>query len=92
LDLLKALAISGATSADNAMDMVKIGFVRAARTDKGVHALGQMVSLKMVVDEGVIERLNAALPPQIRVWGESLLSSTFDSFTHTSQSRIHPRE
>lgn len=71
LDLLKALAISGATSADNAMDMVKIGFVRAARTDKGVHALGQMVSLKMILDEGVIERLNAALPPQIRVWGES---------------------
>ncbi len=45
--------------------------MRAARTDKGVHALGQVVSLKMVEVPGVdmVAEINAHLPPQIRVWG-----------------------
>jgi tRNA pseudouridine38-40 synthase len=69
LDLLKALALSGAVSADNAMNTDKITFVRAARTDKGVHALGQCVSFKMIIEEkDIIEKINRYLPPQIRVW------------------------
>jgi tRNA pseudouridine38-40 synthase len=51
------------------MDMTKIGFMRAARTDKGVHASGQLVSFKMIMENDTIEKINAALPPQIRVWG-----------------------
>lgn len=44
--------------------------MRAARTDKGVHAAGNVVSLKMQVeDENIVEKINSFLPPQIRVWG-----------------------
>lgn len=41
-------------------------WMRAARTDKGVSAVGQVVSLRMVVEpEGMVERINAALPDQV---------------------------
>lgn len=45
--------------------------MRAARTDKGVHAAGNLLSLKMQIPEDydVVERINSFLPPQIRVWG-----------------------
>ncbi|KAJ3225824.1 tRNA pseudouridine synthase 1 [Clydaea vesicula] len=69
-ELHKALAASGAVSKDNAMAPHKIGFMRAARTDKGVHAAGQVCSLKMIVeDEDVIKKINENLPKQIRVYG-----------------------
>lgn len=65
---------ASAVSKDNAEDMKKVSFVRAARTDKGVHALGQVCSLKMinVDDADLIPRINSCLPDQIRVWGASL--------------------
>ncbi|KAJ1963666.1 tRNA pseudouridine synthase 1 [Dimargaris xerosporica] len=69
-DLYQALVAAGAVSQDNVNDVKKVNFVRAARTDKGVHAAGQVVSLKMIVDlPDVIAKINAALPDQIRVWG-----------------------
>jgi tRNA pseudouridine38-40 synthase len=45
--------------------------MRAARTDKGVHAAGNLLSLKMQFPEeyDVVERINSFLPEQIRVWG-----------------------
>lgn len=45
--------------------------MRAARTDKGVHAAGNLLSLKMQIppDYDVVERINSFLPEQIRVWG-----------------------
>jgi len=48
--------------------------MRAARTDKGVHAAGQVCSLKMQVDpqrtyKSIVEEMNAVLPSQIRIWG-----------------------
>lgn len=45
--------------------------MRAARTDKGVHAAGNLLSLKMQIptDYDVVERINTFLPEQIRVWG-----------------------
>ena len=45
--------------------------MRAARTDKGVHAAGNLLSLKMQIPEDydVVERINSFLPEQIRVWG-----------------------
>ncbi|KAJ1978947.1 tRNA pseudouridine synthase 1 [Dimargaris verticillata] len=69
-DLYQALVAAGAVSQDNANDVKKVNFVRAARTDKGVHAAGQVVSLKMIVDlPDIVAKINAALPDQIRVWG-----------------------
>ncbi|KAJ1901913.1 tRNA pseudouridine synthase 1 [Kickxella alabastrina] len=69
-ELFKALGAAGAVSADNADDQGKVQFQRAARTDKGVHAAGQVVSLKMIIeDPGIVAKLNANLPEQIRAWG-----------------------
>lgn len=43
---------------------------RAARTDKGVHAAGNLVSLKMIIeDPDIVAKVNSYLPEQIRVWG-----------------------
>lgn len=36
--LFDALCKSGAVSVDNSTDISKVGFMRACRTDKGVHA------------------------------------------------------
>ena len=45
----------------------QVHWQRAARTDKGVSAVGQVVSLKMVTEpEGVVERINDHLPHQLR--------------------------
>lgn len=78
-DLFKALVEAGAISQDNANDIKKSGFMRAARTDKGVHAAGNVISLKMIIeDEDILERINAKLPPQIRMWGFERVSKSFD--------------
>ena len=54
--------------------------MRAARTDKGVSAVGQVVSLKMMVEpEGIIERINAALPPALCVLGMRRVTNGFDA-------------
>ena len=46
-------------------------FQRAARTDKGVSAVGQLCSLKMFVDvENPVEKINNHLPEQIRCLGK----------------------
>lgn len=46
-DLFQALCRAGAVSQDNSDDIKKISFMRAARTDKGVSAAGQVCSLKI---------------------------------------------
>lgn len=68
--LFDALCKTGAVSTSNAIDPKKVQLMRAARTDKGVHASCNLVSLKMICqDEKIVEKLNAVLPQQIRVWG-----------------------
>ncbi|KAK9759841.1 tRNA pseudouridine synthase 1, variant 2 [Basidiobolus ranarum] len=82
-ELFKALIDIGAISKDNSVDQKKVGFMRAARTDKGVHAAGQVVNLKMIVeDPDIIEKLNAKLPEQIRVWGYVKVMTSFHSKNH----------
>ncbi|KAI8994325.1 pseudouridine synthase, partial [Gaertneriomyces semiglobifer] len=54
-----------------------IAFMRAARTDKGVHAIGQVCSLKLRLTPTIVEDLNANLPPQIRVWGYIRTTNSF---------------
>ncbi|KAK9826791.1 hypothetical protein WJX81_001378 [Elliptochloris bilobata] len=70
-ELMGALAKADAISPANAGKFDKVHWSRAARTDKGVSAVGNVVSLKMVVDNrpGLLKRINAALPPQVRVLG-----------------------
>lgn len=79
-DLFNALVRVGAVSEDNADDPKKVGFMRAARTDKGVHAAGQVVSLKMITDlPDLIPSINSHLPDQIRIWGYVRTIKSFHS-------------
>ncbi|OAA56228.1 tRNA pseudouridine synthase [Niveomyces insectorum RCEF 264] len=107
-DLFAAFVAAGAIAKANADDPKKSSLVRCARTDKGVHAAGNVVSLKLIVGDEevaatadnnpgktstatetadsadtyvsptVVERINAHLPPQIRVWG---IQRTVNSFS-----------
>lgn len=78
-DLYKGFVDAGAISKDNASDLKKSAFMRAARTDKGVHAAGNVVSLKLIIeDPDIVTKINANLPDQIRVWGISRTNKSFE--------------
>ncbi|KAL1603213.1 tRNA pseudouridine synthase 1 [Nothophoma quercina] len=78
-DLFKAFVAAGAISKANADDPKKSALVRCARTDKGVHAAGNIISLKLIIeDEDIVEKINANLSEQIRVWG---IQRTVGSFS-----------
>lgn len=79
--MFTALVAAGAISKANAADPKKSSFVRCARTDKGVHAAGNVVSLKMIVeDPDIVKKINEQLSPQIRVWGMELTTSGFSCY------------
>lgn len=78
-DLFDAFVKAGAISKNNSNDLKKNGFMRAARTDKGVHAAGNVVSLKMIIeDEDIVNKINSYLPGQIRLWGYQRTNKAFD--------------
>ncbi|KAI0018969.1 pseudouridine synthase [Xylariomycetidae sp. FL0641] len=80
-DLFAAIVKAGAISKANAEDPRKSSFVRCARTDKGVHAAGNMISLKMIIeDSGIVKKINDELPPQIRVWGIEKTNRQFSCY------------
>ncbi|KGG50392.1 tRNA pseudouridine synthase [Mitosporidium daphniae] len=62
-----------------------IGLMRACRTDKGVHAAMQVVSLKVIFKDpiaSIMSSINSHLPKDIRVCGIHPVSQTFDSKLH----------
>ncbi|KAG5355045.1 tRNA pseudouridine synthase 1 [Yarrowia sp. B02] len=78
-DIFEAFVKAGAISQNNADDPKKSAFMRAARTDKGVHAAGNVISLKMIIeDENIVEKINSHLPDQLRVWGVSRTNKAFE--------------
>ncbi|ERF75508.1 hypothetical protein EPUS_08322 [Endocarpon pusillum Z07020] len=80
-DLFKAFVAAGAISKANADDPKKSSFVRCARTDKGVHAAGNVISLKLIVeDEDTVQKINEHLSPQIRVWGYERTINSFSAY------------
>lgn len=80
-DVMKAFIAAGAISKANADDPKKSSLVRCARTDKGVHAAGNVLSLKLIVeDEKIVEKINENLPPQIRVWGIQRTNKGFSCY------------
>lgn len=80
-DLFAAFVAAGAISKANADDPKKSSLVRCARTDKGVHAAGNVISLKLIIDEeGIVQKINDALPPQIRVWGIERTNGAFSCY------------
>jgi tRNA pseudouridine38-40 synthase len=80
-DLFKAFVAAGAISKSNSDDPKKTSLVRCARTDKGVHAAGNVISLKLIVEEpNIIQTINEHLPPQIRVWGIERTNGSFSCY------------
>lgn len=80
-DLFNAFVAAGAISKANASDPKKSSLVRCARTDKGVHAAGNVVSLKLIIEEDdIVEKINRNLSEQIRVWGIQRTTGSFSCY------------
>ena len=82
--LEQALFAAGGIEAANHDSLAKVGWNRAARTDKGVHAAGNVVSLNLVLAPGdsadaLRERANAALAPDVRVLDIVRVTKQFNS-------------
>ncbi|QDZ18011.1 tRNA pseudouridine synthase [Chloropicon primus] len=76
--LEKAIHEAGGISDNNFGELQKISWMRAARTDKGVSAACNVVSLKMVLEpEGIVERINEKLPDDVRVFGYFRVTNGF---------------
>jgi len=62
---------------------VQVGLARAARTDAGVHAAGNLVSLKMIITipgvRDIVARVNEELPPEIRLWDYVRTQNSFNA-------------
>lgn len=78
-ELVTALVKSECIPQEHSDDMKKMSFQRCARTDKGVSAAGQVVSLKVRLLDEIIEKINKHLPPQIRVLGIKRVTQSFNS-------------
>ncbi|KAI9827933.1 MAG: hypothetical protein M1819_006876 [Sarea resinae] len=88
-DLFSAFVAASAISKANADDPKKSSLVRCARTDKGVHAAGNVISLKLIVeDPDIVKKINENLSPQIRVWGIERTNGSFSCY-QTCDSRIY---
>jgi tRNA pseudouridine38-40 synthase len=80
-DVFAAFVAAGAIAKTNADDPKKSGLTRCARTDKGVHAAGNVISLKLIVeDEDIVKKINDHLPEQIRIWGIQRTNSGFSCY------------
>lgn len=80
-DLFAAFVAAGAIQKRNADDPKKSSFVRCARTDKGVHAAGNVISLKLTIEEpNIVEMINEKLPEQIRIWGIQRTNNAFNCY------------
>jgi len=86
--LERALLLCGGIIEQNYGNLQKIGWTRAARTDRGVHALSQCCSMKIkIVDGGVsefIKNINLFLPNDIRVFAATKVSKSFNAKTDCS--------
>lgn len=88
-ELFNAFKETKLVSKENLSDLFKVKFMRACRTDKGVHALGQVVSLKIIWRYGDLpdlgaSELNKVLPDDIRVWAIKRVKSSFHAKNETS--------
>ncbi|XP_018413856.1 PREDICTED: tRNA pseudouridine synthase A, mitochondrial [Nanorana parkeri] len=78
-ELVQALVLSDCIPENHAEQMKKMSFQRCARTDKGVSAAGQVVSLKIRLIDDTIEKINSHLPSHIRVLGLKRVTGRFNS-------------
>lgn len=87
-ELIKAISRSGCVHPLNAYNPAKISFMRSARTDRGVSAVGQICSAKLHCHPDIKERLNAVLPETIRVWNVVPTSKSFHA-KNATMSRVY---
>ena len=95
-DVLSALYKAGYISGLNAMNPVKVKLSRASRTDKGVHAVRTVLSLKLLVPRAKLTQVghgsnsylpflpaevNKFLPMDIRIFGAVTTNSSFAAKT-----------
>lgn len=85
-DIFDAFCSAGAVSKDNAVNPNKVGLQRAARTDRGVHAAGNLLSLKLILEpeglkegETLVDKVNTLLPEFIRIWGVTRVQNGFNA-------------
>lgn len=79
-DLEEALYHSGAVPEHDRNIPKRYDWARSARTDKGVSAVGQVVSGRFYIDPpGFIDRLNSNLPIQIRIFGYKRVTGSFNA-------------
>lgn len=81
-DLFKALIHAKLIKAEHEAIPQEFGFQRAARTDKGVSAVRQVVSLKLPEKNDFsqdMKTINESLPPQIRVFAIRRTTKGFNS-------------
>lgn len=75
-------------SKDNSQDPKKVGWMRSCRTDKGVHAAGQVVSCKILWNdkatrESIRESINEQLPKEIKIFGVKVVTGGFHAKERT---------
>lgn len=88
-DLFGAFVAAGAISKANADDPKKSSLIRCARTDKGVHAAGNLISLKLIIeDPDIVQKINEKLSPQIRVFGIERTNGSFNAYQYVD-SRVY---
>lgn len=79
-DMEEALYASGAVPEHDRGKPKRYDWARSARTDKGVSAVGQVVSGRFYIDPpGFVDRLNSNLSPQIRIFGYKRVTASFNA-------------
>ncbi|XP_047329683.1 tRNA pseudouridine synthase A [Impatiens glandulifera] len=79
-DLEEALFSAGAVPEQDRGMPKRYDWARSARTDKGVSAVGQVVSGRFYIDPpGLIDRLNSLLPSQFQIFGFKRVTGSFNA-------------
>lgn len=79
-DLEEALFHAGAVPEQDRGQPRRYDWARSARTDKGVSAVGQVISGRFYTDPpGFIDRMNSNLSPQIRIFGYKRTTASFNA-------------
>ncbi|RXG69286.1 tRNA pseudouridine synthase A, mitochondrial [Armadillidium vulgare] len=80
-DVLNAMFQANLIKEEGVICPQSIRFQRAARTDKGVSAVRQIISVKLPIDEDLPVAINEHLPEQIRIMKAVRVTQKFDSKT-----------
>lgn len=86
-DIFEAFCKLGAVSKENAINPNKVGLQRAARTDRGVHAAGNLLTMKLILEppgigpNELVNSMNNILPEFIRIWGFTRVQNSFNART-----------